>query len=471
MKKILDKIEEKWGKNAAEILLMVVFVCVFAVLCGPQIIEDTKAVLGRNVNSPNEERDVATESETWESLESEGLSESLEDETQQNISLNTKTEDKEVSGKETETEAGTGKRTEDEKVSGKETETEAATGKGTEEEAVSGNKTEAGAATGKGAEEKVVSGKETEKEASLKISEKEEGLEEGANEVLPKVYELKDSMTIARQQELLCRWARSRKEEIPEKAYDKIMEGLPLESISVLEKMIEDRIGQYDGEWSVYVKNLSTDESIVVNDRPMKSASVMKLFIMGTVYTAFDDGSLERTEETMSLLDAMITASDNEASNQLLYLLGESSYERGIEKVDEFIREYGFSDMTVEYNGFNNSSTVMDSSRFNQVSAKDCGKLLEDIYHRTWVSRKVSNEMEGLLLNQHTRYKIPAGLPEGVLCGNKTGEMDTTENDAAIIYGEACDYILVVLSSDWNSKDEAISRIPSISAMVYGYLN
>ena len=461
MKKILDKIEEKWGKNAAEILLTFVFVCVFAVLCGPQIIEDTKAVLGRNVNSPNEERDAATESETWESLESEGLSESLEDETQQGIPLNTKTEDEKVSGKETETEAATGKGTEEEAVSGNKTEAGAANGKGTEEETVSG----------KEAEDKVVSEKETKKETSLKISEKEEGLEEGANEVLPKVYELKDSMTIARQQELLCRWARSRKDEIPEKAYDKIMEGLPLESISVLEKMIENRIGQYDGEWSVYVKNLSTDESIVINDRPMKSASVMKLFIMGTVYTAFDDGSLERTEETMSLLDAMITASDNEASNQLLYLLGDSSYERGIEKVDEFIREYGFSDMTVEYNGFNNSSTVMDSSRFNQVSAKDCGKLLEDIYHRTWVTRKVSNEMEGLLLNQHTRYKIPAGLPEGVLCGNKTGDRDTTENDAAIIYGEACDYILVVLSSDWNSKDEAISRIASISAMVYGYLN
>ena len=461
MKKILDKIEEKWGKNAAEILLTVVFVCVIAVLCGPQIIEDTKAVLGRNVNSPGGERDAATESETWESLEREGLSESLEDETQQGIPLNTKTEDEKVSGKETETEAATGKGTEEEAVSGNKTEAGAANGKGTEEETVSG----------KEAEDKVVSEKETKKETSLKISEKEEGLEEGANEVLPKVYELKDSMTIARQQELLYRWARSRKEEIPEKAYDKIMEGLPLESISVLEKMIEDRIGQYDGEWSVYVKNLSTDESIVVNDRPMKSASVMKLFIMGTVYTAFDDGSLERTEETMSLLDAMITASDNEASNQLLYLLGESSYEQGIEKVDEFIREYGFSDMTVEYNGFNNSSTVMDSSRFNQVSAKDCGKLLEDIYHRTWVTRKVSNEMEGLLLNQHTRYKIPAGLPEGVLCGNKTGEMDTTENDAAIIYGEACDYVLVVLSSDWNSKDEAISRIASISAMVYGYLN
>jgi predicted metallopeptidase len=48
--------------------------------------------------------------------------------------------------------------------------------------------------------------------------------------------------------------------------------------------------------------------------------------------------------------------------------------------------------------------------------------------------------------------------------------MDTTENDAAIVYAEECDYILVVLSSDWNSKDEAISRIASISSVVYEYL-
>ena len=75
------------------------------------------------------------------------------------------------------------------------------------------------------------------------------------------------------------------------------------------------------------------------------------------------------------------------------------------------------------------------------------------------------------MLNQNTRYKIPAGLPEGVSCGNKTGEMETTENDAAIVYAKDCDYILVVLSSDWNSKDQAISRIASMSEMVYEFLN
>ncbi len=238
-----------------------------------------------------------------------------------------------------------------------------------------------------------------------------------------------------------------------------------------LEQLMQEEIALYDGDWSVYVKNLSTDESFVINDRPMKSASVMKLFIMGTVYKAFESGELERTDEIMALIHDMITYSDNEDSNRLLYLLGEESYEDGIAKVDAFIEEYGFSDMTVEYNGFNDPATNTGTGKFNQVAARDCGKLLEDIYRRTWVNRAVSNEMEALLLDQNTRYKIPEGLPEGVLCGNKTGEMDTTENDAAIVFAEECDYILVVLSSDWSSKDQAIERIQLLSEMTYEFLN
>lgn len=256
-------------------------------------------------------------------------------------------------------------------------------------------------------------------------------------------------------------------------------EGITPEMITVpgvktfaqLECMVEKEISGYDGDWSVYVKNLSTNEFFLLNDRPMKSASVMKLFIMGTVYRAFESGELERTDETMNLLHNMISYSDNPSSNKLLYLLGDGSYERGIAKVDAFIEEYGFSEMTVEYNGFNDPSTNTSDDLYNQVAARDCGKLLEDIYRRTWMNRSVSNEMEEMLLSQNTRYKIPAGLPEGVICGNKTGEMGHTENDAAIIYGPECDYILVVLSSDWSSKDEAIFRIRDISSMVYEYLN
>jgi cell division protein FtsL len=237
-----------------------------------------------------------------------------------------------------------------------------------------------------------------------------------------------------------------------------------------LENALIEKLASYDGDWSVYVKNLNTGSTITINDRPMKSASVMKLFILGTVYKAFESGDLQRTDEVVALMKDMIIYSSNDASNELLYRLGKSDYGRGIAKVNAFIQEYGFSDMTVEYNGFDNSATVMSAGNYNQVSAKDCGKLLEDIYRREWVSRSVSNEIEQMMLNQDTRYKIPAGLPDGVSCGNKSGEMDTTENDAAIIYADSCDYILVVLSSDWSSKDQAITRIKDISALVYQYL-
>ena len=250
---------------------------------------------------------------------------------------------------------------------------------------------------------------------------------------------------------------------LPEIKLEKTMTGL--------EQELAGQLSEYEGEWSVYVKNLSTDEAFVLNDQPMKSASVMKLFIMGTVYKAFECGELERTEEIMSLMNKMISYSDNASSNELLSRLGSGSYADGIEKVNAFIKEYGFSDMTMEYNGFDDSATIMDPEHFNQVTAKDCGKLLEDIYRRIWVSRGVSNEIENMLLAQQTRYKIPAGLPEGVLCGNKTGEMDATENDAAIIYAKDCDYILVVLSNGWSSKDQAITRIQSVSSLVYDYLN
>ena len=245
----------------------------------------------------------------------------------------------------------------------------------------------------------------------------------------------------------------------------------PEKTMTGLEQELAGQLSEYEGEWSVYVKNLSTDEAFVLNDQPMKSASVMKLFIMGTVYKAFECGELERTEEIMSLMNKMISYSDNASSNELLSRLGNGSYADGIETVNAFIKEYGFSDMTMEYNGFDDSATIMNPEHFNQVTAKDCGKLLEDIYRRIWVSRGVSNEIEDMLLAQQTRYKIPAGLPEGVLCGNKTGEMDATENDAAIIYAKDCDYILVVLSNGWSSKDQAITRIQSVSSLVYDYLN
>lgn len=233
---------------------------------------------------------------------------------------------------------------------------------------------------------------------------------------------------------------------------------------------LNELIDTYDGNWSVCVVNLETDQKFVINDSSQPSASVMKLFIMGAVYRAIDEGTLERTDEILSLLSGMISYSSNEAANQLLVYLGGGNWMAGIDAVNDYIASEGYSTGTVEYNGFDNADMVEYPDHVNLVTASDVAEILSRIYHRTFSSRSVCNEAEEWLLNQDTRYKIPRGLPDGVQVGNKTGETSTTENDAAIVYGPGCDYILVVLSNSWESAAEAEDRITEISSEVYRYL-
>ena len=237
----------------------------------------------------------------------------------------------------------------------------------------------------------------------------------------------------------------------------------------ILYDKIRNTVSSYNGTWSVYIGNLSTGQALIVGDRPMKSASVMKLFIMAAVYDQIDQGNLERTEETVSLLRSMIIDSSNEAANRLLLKLGDGSYAEGVAAVNRFVQLHGYSSGTHEYNGFQDSSSYVDPSHFNQIMAKDIGLLLSRIYYREFISRAVCNEIESMMLDQKTRYKIPKGIPEGILVGNKTGEMDSVQNDAAVIYGRDVDFVIVVLSMDVWDKDTACQDIQEISRIAYDF--
>ena len=135
-------------------------------------------------------------------------------------------------------------------------------------------------------------------------------------------------------------------------------------------------VGTFDGTWSVYAQNLSTNQALIINDSPMRSASVMKLFIMEAVYEAFDRGTLERNEDTVYLLRSMIINSSNSSSNRLLTLLGGDNLAAGIDVVNDFIRRHGFNHNTAIYNGFEDPAAVVNPGVSNSIMAKDVGLLL-----------------------------------------------------------------------------------------------
>lgn len=255
--------------------------------------------------------------------------------------------------------------------------------------------------------------------------------------------------------------------------------------MDTLEPQLESMLSSYDGEWSVYVKNLDTDEVISINNKPMYSASLIKAFVMAKTYADMDlvlENQAEKMkaepdspavqEKVYDLLWNMITVSDNESCNELGRLQDEKSdFLKGAESVNEYLEKEGYDDTSYQSTLHPSRSPVLSLGEHNTTTAEDCGLLLERIYKGECVSAAASEDMLELLLNQKNTTKIPSGIAADVTVANKTGETDTDQHDMAIVYGPKTTYILCVMSEGFKSADQAVENIRKISGVVYNYLN
>ena len=191
---------------------------------------------------------------------------------------------------------------------------------------------------------------------------------------------------------------------------------------------------------------------------------------MASTYDQIQSGKIRKSSYVNGLLWDMITVSDNECFNQLVRLQGGGNFVNGAAVVNKYLKKNGYTSTGCHCTLHPSSSYITSDGKRNQASAKDCGKLLENIYRGTCVSKKYSGEMLNLLKHQQVRYKIPAGLPSGIVCANKTGETSSVQHDIAIIYGKKTTYVLCVFSSG-ASEGHLQYGIRNISSMVYNYLN
>lgn len=254
--------------------------------------------------------------------------------------------------------------------------------------------------------------------------------------------------------------------ELPEKQET---EEETIDPLTILLSDVEAMLAECDGDWSVYVKNLDTDASFAIGNDKMVSASLIKLFIMAAVYEELDAGTLARTQDITNQLTQMITISHNEASNELVAALGGGDFQAGMQHINDYAASHGFPD-TEQQRDMKDSRPVPIPEQ-NYTSVQDCGVLLEQIYRKTCVSEEADAEMLALLLAQTRRSKIPAGIPDLCEIANKTGELSDTENDVAIVFSPACDYILCVMSNNLSDTAAAQAMIREISSVVYGYFN
>lgn len=229
-----------------------------------------------------------------------------------------------------------------------------------------------------------------------------------------------------------------------------------------LQNLLSEQVSAYSGTWGIYYKNMTTGQEVSIGEQPMVAASLIKLYVAGAYCEAVELGEI--ADNNRSNLKVMITQSSNSACNTIIDALGNGNTAAGMQRVNEFAAAFGAGSSVL-------NRKMLASGTENYTSPADCGLVMEAILNGNFVSESVSQELLGYLKAQTRTTKIPAGVPSSVVTANKTGELSTVENDAAIIWSSDSTYVLCVMSSDWSSASVARANIVKISSAVYNYLN
>ncbi len=227
-----------------------------------------------------------------------------------------------------------------------------------------------------------------------------------------------------------------------------------------LEGQIQDMISsQYTAGGTVAVSagRISDGSLSSVNSHQMQAASLIKLFVAGCMYETMGD-----TSQYESLISSMISVSDNTACNSLVEILGGGDVQAGMAAVNAYCMAHGFTETHM-----GRLMLQPNDQDDNYTSVQDCGNFLMNIYNGSLAG---SGQILQYMKQQERRGKIPAGVPAGVETANKTGELDTVENDAAIIFHPSGAYILCVMSEYLSDPYTSRLFMNTLSGTVYSLM-
>lgn len=234
----------------------------------------------------------------------------------------------------------------------------------------------------------------------------------------------------------------------------------------------------------------SQGTALVNQSGPIKSASVIKLFIMQVLLeeikagrlswqeminmTAEDQvggtGNLQAAEPGTSysleeLALEMLIHSDNTATNLIIGRLG------GLSAVQAKIQSFGYQDTRLQR--LMMDQVAIAEGRENFTSAREVGQLLAKLYQHKLVGQEQDQIFLDYLAQQTDRQGLVALLPQGVISYNKTGSNSAQglQHDAALVQlTNQSAYVLVVLQEGPGDGD-LLKPLQEIGHRVYELMN
>ncbi len=223
-------------------------------------------------------------------------------------------------------------------------------------------------------------------------------------------------------------------------------------------RIISDKYPTID--FSFMIKNLDTGAFSVHNSKKMRSASLIKLFVAGTVYDEIQSGRYILTPEIKDDLFLMLAESNNEAVNRFIDFFGGENDLRKIteeNKINQYIIKNGYEDTDLQHKMYDEAPPGKPMGYKNLTSVEDVTDFLEKLYKKELFKEPYNSQMLEILKNQKRQTKIPALIKEkypDVAIFNKTGELFEVDNDAAIIKGDDFCLSFVIMTDNIPLKED-----------------
>lgn len=264
---------------------------------------------------------------------------------------------------------------------------------------------------------------------------------------------------------------------------------------------LEQIVASHHGTMGIYCHNFASGETIAINaNESFPTASTIKLAVLctamnmlatgtGPFKTYYDTKPYDASTSTggsgfirnykdktpmelKELIHLMITVSDNIATNMLCEWIG-------LEPVNKWLSDHGF-EKTRMYSTIGGSLVFDQEGRkewgLGRTTPHEMGSLMEMIATGKAGTTSTTEEMLRVLGHQYFDGGIPAGIPPMTYVGSKSGALNRSRSDNAIVAAPTGTYVLSIYTNDnkdtsWGASNEADKAIKKISTLVWKHFN
>ncbi len=265
------------------------------------------------------------------------------------------------------------------------------------------------------------------------------------------------------------------------------MDSQPANRLDAIAQKVRQVIANEPGYFAIAVIDIASGQKWVHGSIPMRSASLIKLFIMVEAFGQINAGQLgpadnlsfteiERvggagllqelpagtTRTVLELIELMITESDNIATNLLIDRLG-------MDRINHRIQALGCQDSLLRRRMMDFAAAA--AGQENLTSVDDVAAVLAALHQGLCLDPISDRQMCAILERQTDRCKIPLLLPPDTVCRHKTGELPGAEHDAGIILSTGRTYVVAIMSDNLPDQTSGCQTIAQISHTVYDCMN